>query len=351
MKKSILILSFILSAISCSKDDNSEMLQAEIVTNIYAVGYESSLSGNLNIAKYWKNGESQEITNGTFNASASSIAISDNSDIYVTGSENSSTAYIAKCWKNGVPIILNEIDHTFDSEATDIIVLGSDVYVSGNQKLDNDNNLAIYWKNGVRTILSNPTNNTYTTAITIEGNNKYIIGYEINGAIRTPLIWINDIPTVLTSGINNAYARDVAVIGTKIYITGSVNIAGIYYAIYWMKDSAIANSTFVTKTLSARNGTAKAIAHIGNDIYISGREDTSTKYWKIDGTTGSKTTTTLTNSGVESITSGISAFGSDIYAVTFEDPIGTKYWKNGVQITTIPVLTKGIINAIVITSK
>lgn len=111
------------------------------------------------IAKYWKNSQPLILTDGSENAYAESIVVY-GTDVYVAGTEWNGKSYqiqgsgdtyrksVAKYWKNGKPV--NLTDGTEDAEAKSIAVSGTDVYVAGTV-----NGYATYWKNGVAVKLSN----------------------------------------------------------------------------------------------------------------------------------------------------------------------------------------------------
>jgi len=77
-------------------------------TDIYVCGFEkTSLSfGNIEVAKYWKNGVATNLTNEVFHASADAITVA-GSDVYAAGyEENAAGNGVAKYWKNGTAVSL-----------------------------------------------------------------------------------------------------------------------------------------------------------------------------------------------------------------------------------------------------
>ncbi|HJS56147.1 MAG TPA: hypothetical protein VJ765_16460, partial [Chitinophagaceae bacterium] len=64
-------------------------------------GHERNASGKI-VAKLWKNGVSQNLSNGQYDAVARSVFVF-GTDVYVAGWEiNTSGNSVAKLWKNGV---------------------------------------------------------------------------------------------------------------------------------------------------------------------------------------------------------------------------------------------------------
>lgn len=122
---------------------------AVIGSDVYVAG--SELNGTAHVAKYWKNGQALSLTNGTaVSSSARSIAVV-GTDVYVAGWEGDflgrvgGTGAVAKYWKNGQTVSLT--NGTTYAYATSIAVFKSDVYVAGHE--GNTHLRPKYWKNGL----------------------------------------------------------------------------------------------------------------------------------------------------------------------------------------------------------
>src|SRR3979411_432834 len=118
---SLLLLGFF----SCSKKSNSNINPP---LNVYIAGDETSATGTISIATYWKNGSPVPLTDGSKPATASSIIVSGN-NVYVAGTEFNGTRNVATDWKNGSPVSLT--DGSKPASANSIVVSGNDVYVAG----------------------------------------------------------------------------------------------------------------------------------------------------------------------------------------------------------------------------
>ena len=94
--KIITLLLLTILFVNCSKDNDNSPTTSH---DIYVVGNENN--GSTDIAKLWKNGIVQNISDGTKSAYVSSV-FSSGSDVYVSGGESNGSNYVAKIWKNGV---------------------------------------------------------------------------------------------------------------------------------------------------------------------------------------------------------------------------------------------------------
>lgn len=131
--------------------------------------------------------------------------------------------------------------------STGIFVQGDDVYVSGN-----DNELAVYWKNGVEiSPLTSAFPATIGNAVTVHGSDVYLAGFinvisSANGSAAA--YWKNGVETNLTAGTTRDAACAIAVNGNDVYTAGNVG----NNAAYWKNK--------VVTQLSSNNSVAYAIA-------------------------------------------------------------------------------------------
>ena len=129
--------------------------------DVFAGGYEINNNANpVKVAKYWKNGTGVTLTDATSTTNAPEInamAVS-GTDVYAGGYErNASSIEVARYWKNGTPVSLTGSASTSrNARINGITVIGNDVYAAGYEfvlRTDMSGTYAVlvakYWKNGV----------------------------------------------------------------------------------------------------------------------------------------------------------------------------------------------------------
>ena len=231
--------------------------------------------------------------------------------IYIAGDNGTNPVL----WKNGIADTLSPTKGT----AVQVIVSGSDVYVSGTYQVIE--NIAspgvsngpitgqnVYWKNGVPNDLGEfgvAGGSGYSTA----GNN-YSITVVGNTVYHSGLIYS---------------------VGNDIYIAGSDSAAD---AVYWKNDTL-----HVVEPYFGHGSTRPSIMCLfvsGNDVYMGGTFFTAA-YWKNEERTVLYSTAAGYDARIWQVTS-IFVSGNDVYAAAYREGFvkGVMqkipgYWKNGVE--------------------
>jgi hypothetical protein len=230
-------------------------------SNVYIAGYENS--GQLNesifgnyrssVAKLWKNGVAQNLTDGTTNAVAKAVYVSGN-DVYVTGTVGN----VVTLWTNGVAQNLS--DGTYHVETNSIFVLDNNVYIAGTEQIANSKNynIATLWSNGVAQSLTNGYPEAFASSVYVSGKDEYVVGHErifenqIGSVSSKPIakLWINGVAENLIDNKTASYANSIYISGDDVYIAGFVFGSG---AIIWkngvmqkLSDNASANSVYIS---------------------------------------------------------------------------------------------------------
>ena len=289
--------------------------------DIYVAGDDSD------VATYWKNGVTVHLTKADEFSHAAGVAVNGN-DVYVSGyklatkaaiesrddssqknnvvvdsagTSHPSKGAIAGYWKNGSFVKLTSGAVNADGSA--IIVSGSDVYVAGFECNGQDadpgsddpkKSVAKYWKNAESVALTDGANIAKATAISVNGNNVYIVGYEELGPnhLKEARYWKNGkrvnlkIEKHLTHGSDFSEANSIFVLGNDVYIAGTES--GL--AAYWKNGNPVKlvnrGKYQPGEVEDMIISTASSIVGIGTDIYVSGSQDTLAsmntvaKYWK-----------------------------------------------------------------------
>lgn len=207
-------------------------------SDIYLCGESYSATAPTQRPAVWKNGTVTILPQSLAYSYATNIFV-DGSVVYVLGRDYNSTQEVAVLWKNGVREVIAGCE-----QASSIFVTGTDVYVAGN---DTESNAA-YWKNGTKTVLPVPTtSNASSTGIKVIGTDVYVSGVEsLATGVDVAVYWKNGIRTPLAtagSGFNSeSFGIDVE--GNNVYVCGWVerNAAGDYSAAIW-KNAVLINLT------------------------------------------------------------------------------------------------------------
>jgi hypothetical protein len=237
-------------------------------TDTYAAGYEQSISGSF-VAKVWRNGQAQNLTNGTYDAAAYSIAVS-NGNVYVAGVEfDAQDRAVATLWVNGTPQRLG--DGTYPTYAYNVQVSGSDVYVCGEYR-NGSRQVAALWKNRQLQVLGNDVTNTVASSVAVANGNVYVVGAEVDfNNIRTVLLWTNGASRRISDGDTRADAHSIAVSGNDVYISGGYQkyypVSGYNFAAVWKNGTRQDLEPGLSLTIGSY---ARSIFVIGNSVYAAG---------------------------------------------------------------------------------
>lgn len=190
--------------------------------DVYAVGRE--YQGSKSVAKIWKNGIATNPINSTNNTEAFTCAISASGDVYILVREWSNIVNEYKVLKNNIPVVLNRTNATTVIFPYDVFVSGNDVYVSGSEYSFATNLVkAVFWKNGVISSLPAVAANAQNEArkIFVSDNNVYTLGSEARAdGNNIAVLWKNGVPTNITDGTKTGVVNALFVSGNDVYIAG-----------------------------------------------------------------------------------------------------------------------------------
>lgn len=262
---------------------NSNATSITVVdNNVYVAGFDFTNADNKSgssTAKYWKNGVAISLSKNI--SAAKSIAVV-GPDVYIAGSLNeilsstsSSTITKAVVWKESKGVITVNylpyfpkktpdffVNQKRDSEANDIIVIGSDIYVAGRifestQKSPTTVSTkwnAKLWKNDLLIDLTDGTlYSSDALGVTVAGSDVYVAGFEINTSIiSNPLligkIWKNNGKAITLTNIT----KSGKILATKVvngdwFAVGNEESSKVFVSTVWRNETpsiVIENAVF-----------------------------------------------------------------------------------------------------------
>jgi len=294
MKSLLLSLSAIVIMFSaCSKsNDNVNPKKTDTTTNVitvtkgtitggpgvYIAGYEEFYKGSdtltvvsanvPNIVKVWKNGKAVNLTDGTYDAGATSV-FANATDVYVAGYEKNSAGFkVATVWKNGVATRLG--DGKEDSYANSVTFDGTNVYVAGNVA-GSSSTVGTLWKNGTGSALANCES---ANSVAVYGGKVYVCGSDND---ITPTLWTNGTAAKLL-GAGVGVPNYIAIAGNgERYIAGDFENNGTV-AGYWNNEKFKLLGNIPGEGYGS--GEIKSVAIYGTDVYLLGFNNSGPVLWK-----------------------------------------------------------------------
>ena len=296
--------------ITATVDNMTATCTVTVNPNVYVAGHEKNDQG-FYVATLWKNGVPQALSDGTTNAEAKAVYVSD-TDVYVVGYMTLFNKKVAVLWKNGVAAVIGGED----SEAKSVFVKDNDVYVVGYQKI-NGVNKPILWKNGdpaINLSVSNTAN--YANSVYVsDTDDVYITGYVIFQNNTSAVLWKNgQLDSYLYDGGADYFAQSVYVSGNDVYVAGRSDSKPAL----WKNDEQ--------PQVLGENGYAYSVVVNGNDVYVAELEDSKAILWK-NGVAQELNTNTGSARSVY-------VNGDDVYVAGFHNDDNAiaipTLWKNGV---------------------
>lgn len=251
-----------------------------------------------------------------------------NEDVYVAGGVIYNGFRRATYWKNGIPVTLNEGPRA--SNASDIFIKDSDIYVVGSKKNEEYEDIPVLWINGQENLLNIKRTIGKANSIFVS-DTIYVGGYGSNGINKTAKLWVFSAGfdvTPLNEG--NAEIESVFVDQGMVYLAGYEYEGDYKVAKYWTFDTGRPEYFEEFPLEQDQNhvnyNIANSIAVKNNTIYIAGHNGKGAALWT------NNVPTSLYSSGFGF--SGLSIFlkDNDIYVVVAGGDIITNssfYWKNG----------------------
>jgi hypothetical protein len=228
---------------------------------LYAAGYQTI---GRSVATYWELENETQVTTTELNetaneAYANSIYVSDNNDVYVAGQENHGGGVsIAKIWKNGEA---TQLTAGTSAVAFSVFTSGADVYVAGWESIATGT-VAKVWKNGVGTALSPDNGNAHATAVFVSGGDVYVAGQSWNGSAYVMQVWKNGVAETITN-TGGVEISGIFVSSGDVYVVGDEIRNDAYNARIWKNGEG----TFLSEVGGSH---AQSVYVHNGDVYVAG---------------------------------------------------------------------------------
>lgn len=258
MKKILLFVSALFILGACSNDEGPDQ------PTVFGVGAGYKTLTESKRAIVWKNGKPTYLTNGTKEANAYSLFIS-NGNVYVAGSEKNAEGNTqARLWKNGSLMKLGGLNATQNSELVSVFVQSGDVYALGK-----NNGVVKYWKNGVETNVTGIPDASEIKKIAVYGADLCIL-FSFENSVN---LWKNGSVTTLSDGVKADKARSMSYDGGNLYVLAEEEYNGEKKIKYW-KNGTVHYLSTVNASLAAYD-----IDVLEDIVVIAGDNDNYGGYW------------------------------------------------------------------------
>jgi hypothetical protein len=265
---------------SCNGYANSVYV-AGSVTHIAGTTYVCSEGGTVRtpVAAYWKNGVRTDLERPEAHARSASEAqqvVVANGSVYVAGYVTGDNGQLPVYWKDGKAVYLTDLPYEGTrARASNILVEGNDVYVSGAVLFDSA--YPVYWKNGKAFELPIPSGYQGTAVplpISVSNGDVYVFGHLHRLRTRTiadtseiPVYWKNgELNRILPSETDRGYSYGGAVYNGVPYSAGATVAGTLYTPAIWA-DKLRRNLPMIDEELY---GMAHDVHVDGSGIYVSG---------------------------------------------------------------------------------
>lgn len=322
MKQEHLICMGLALLVACKKDDDASASPGggngpTGGGSIHIVGYDQP--GSYLQACYWKDGVRTNLSDGSSDAVANAIAVTDD-HVYVAGSQDfpGSVLNVPVLWVDGTVQPLSVASGPFDA-AMGVAVYNDAVHVVGRRRhAVSGNDVAVYWYNGAEQALTDGSADAVATGVFADASGVYVSG-EMDGKA---VYWHDGALVELTDGTHSAAASDIEVENGVVYVCGGeANDSGIVDACSWT------NGTKSTLTLNG--GMASDLHVVNGSVYVVGRMSVApgdagvSTYW-VNGN-GSMTVHPPNAAFTSSAGAGIWFDGTNVHTVSglYTDPNGS----------------------------